>query len=236
MVRAKLWQSLHTVVLCYLISIRLVPVEVVLSIPSTFMLYITAQCYCCSERGQQGCHLELRLRTWESCIEQSNFGVCSCILLPSQSGSTREELTRRIQLGMDLDAHCELPFVQPRICLDLFDARQLRFGLLPLGFIFQVFSEGDGWLRCRSQRCDAQVSTRLQPLRDKAGSWSAWYTSCCCSRGQQRRCTCGTEVHVRAKSEYNDMELRKVKIHRARALGCGPSRRDAYLRYLIIKV
>jgi hypothetical protein len=88
--------------------------------------------------------LELRLGTRESSIEHGNATVGSIVTFLNRGRRRREQFGGCVQLGVYLNAHCELEFLLLRIDFVL-SATSIFIGgfcfsLLPLCFVFEVFS------------------------------------------------------------------------------------------------
>lgn len=167
-------QRLHTVVLSDLVPVGLIPVKIMFPIPSTSPLHIATKSDGSSQRRYQSSLLELRLCTRHRRIKESNIGIRPSI---ERGRRTGEELAGSIQFRMYFNAHRELPLFQPRICSRTLSrsfryARSLCFGLLPLGFIFQVFAKGHTLRRC----CFGAEAARVQPFGYNA--WAGCSTTC----------------------------------------------------------
>lgn len=121
---------MHTIILSDLIAIGLVLIEIVFPVPTTFRLYLTIECQRRPDSRNQGSLLKLWLSSRESGVEESNMGIGVRI---HRGASAREELMRRVQFGVNLDAHGQFILSQPRS----FPRGPVLFEFLL--FSFQVF-------------------------------------------------------------------------------------------------
>lgn len=100
-----------TIVLCYLIARRLILVKVVLPVEAAPMLDLTVQGQSCTQRRQKRFLLEMGLSTREGGIEKCYVRIRRGI---GRCCGTGEELPGGVELGVDLNADRELPFLQSR--------------------------------------------------------------------------------------------------------------------------
>lgn len=138
------WET--TIVLGDLVALRLVLVEVVLAVEAALRLDRAAQSEGCPQRRDQRLALEVRLCAGEGDIEEGDMGVGRV------GGGCRgggEELAGGVELGVDLDAHRQLPLLQTRIGalgfaigIVLFALLAARFGFLAAFLVLQLFPEG----------------------------------------------------------------------------------------------
>lgn len=159
-----------------LVALRLVLVEVVFAVEAALRLDLAAQGEGGAQGRDQGLALEVRLGARESDIEEGDVGVGG---VGGGCCGGGEQLAGGVELGVDLDAHRQLPLLQARVC-----AFGLAIGVvLPallapgLGFlaaflVFELFSEGHDVIV--EARVGVQVTRRgLNWDRTAAGRRSA---------------------------------------------------------------
>ena len=137
---------LHTIVLRDLISIRLIPPKVMLSVPATLRLHLTSQRQRSSHSRQKCLLLKLRLGSRRSSIEESD--VCVWRVTQGCFGG-REQLPCGVELGVDFNANCEFPFLVSGIFLVLFGLFvRLSGKFASFGLVFQLFAKWDSRVVC----------------------------------------------------------------------------------------
>lgn len=103
----------HTIVLGDLVALRLVLVEVVLPVEAALGLDVASQRDSGAQCRDQCLALEVRLGTREGDVEEGGMGVGR---VGGRGRGAGEQLASCVELGVDLDAHRQLPLLQQRIC------------------------------------------------------------------------------------------------------------------------
>lgn len=100
--------DIPTIILCDLVTRRLILVEVVFSVEAASVLDLAIQRESCAQSREERFFLEVRLRAGECGIEECYMAIWRVI---GRRRSTREEFPRRIELSVYLNADCEPPFL-----------------------------------------------------------------------------------------------------------------------------
>lgn len=153
----------RTVVLCYLIACWLVLVEVVLPIERALPLYIAIKGNSCAQRWQQRPSLKVRLASRERDIEQCYVCIWRII---ARGGRARKELLCGVELGVYLNANCQLPFLELRIAsLSSLGRLGNTFEAFLLSFVFELLPEGnDFWSYLVLKRASRGIGYEWQRL------------------------------------------------------------------------